>query len=280
MGGAADRNVFAQVDCSVYEVRVEHSFELAAKPLEERPSCRWLKSRAASMESTRHPQEGNDSLRSDAAANDTLQVTVETSTPTDALRHFFPLSTGVIPIYRSLDSIFKYQKNRGSSTHWSTRMNTRSCTAMLRSIVFGGGAMLAAATVYAAPSSFPTSGVCGFAGTMSYPFVYQYGFNAGPDWGVTLLGTLDWGAKTAAINVMQINPLGPQSTEHQVQFSGPFTLNAGPIPQSAQLTITFPGGGSFAMNALSVSKGTSILLQSGPGPVGGADGGFVAECKF
>ena len=139
-------------------------------------------------------------------------------------------------------------------------------------------AMLCSATAFAVPNA----GVCSFVATMSYPFAYQYGRNAGPDWGVSVLGTLDWENKVANINVVQMNPNGPASTQSQVQISGPFTVTPGPIPQSAQVNIAFTGGGSFVLNALPTGRGmnSSVLLQLGPGPIGSADGGFVAECRL
>jgi hypothetical protein len=142
-----------------------------------------------------------------------------------------------------------------------------------------GAALSTCAAAMGGQNTLPDRGACGFVGTWSYPFAYQYGPNAGPGWGVTTMGTFDFGAKTFAANIVL--------TETQMQAIGTFSVSPGPIPGSARLTAKFTVDGSqttMTFNALPVGRGdsvqNSVLIQTGPGPVGSADGGFVAECKF
>lgn len=169
-------------------------------------------------------------------------------------------------------------------------MNRRSLRAFLKTISLAVALSSSVAASVAAESegfgergALPEKGVCAFTGTMSYPFTYMYGPNPGPGWGVTMLGSIDWQARTMAVNIVQINPAGSASTEVQVQAKGTFALSAGPIPRTALLTASLNIGNSPAVmgfNVMPVGNGSSVLIQSAAGPVGSADGGFVAECKF
>jgi hypothetical protein len=153
--------------------------------------------------------------------------------------------------------------------------------------LFCCAALSTCAAAFGAQNTFPDRGTCGFAGTWSYPFTYLYGHNPGPGWGVTTLGTFDFGAKTFAANIVLLNPAGSASTEAQLQAIGTFSVSPGPIPGSALLTakVTLDGSQTtMTFNALPVGRGdsvlNSVLIQTGPGPIGSADGGFVADCKF
>jgi len=136
-----------------------------------------------------------------------------------------------------------------------------------------------------AVATMPTTGTCGFLGTLQYPFVYLYP-NPGPGWGMNIIATLNLDTKTINGNIVIQNPAGPNSTESQASFSGPFTVTAGPFTGSSTInaTLTFSnnaiGRTSFAWNVVPVNGGNTLLMQEGPGPVGGADGGMAGVCQF
>lgn len=134
-------------------------------------------------------------------------------------------------------------------------------------------------------ATMPATGTCGFLATFHYPFVYLYS-NPGPGWGMNVIAALNFDAKTISGNIVIQNPAGPNSTETQSAISGPFTVANGPFGGSSTITttITFAGGQfpptQFVFNVLPVNGGNTLMMQGGPGPVGGADAGVAGVCQF
>jgi len=131
-----------------------------------------------------------------------------------------------------------------------------------------------------AVASLPTSGVCGFAFTLQYPFAYLYGASPGTGYGLNFLGTINFGTSTISTNVLLQNPASPQATtESQANFSVPFTTAAGPIPGSYAITFT-PSSNAWTMNLIPVNGGNTILLQAFSPVAGNQGAGIVGVCQI
>jgi len=129
-------------------------------------------------------------------------------------------------------------------------------------------------------TALPTKGICGFILTLSYPFVYLYGNDPGPGWGIDALGTIDFGTSTISLNITLMDPAPFPPTQYPLTFTTTFTTSAGPIPNSSTITFNFPGSASvFAFNLIPVNGGKTILMQ-GISPTGGQDGSATGTCQM
>lgn len=131
-------------------------------------------------------------------------------------------------------------------------------------------------------ASIPTTGVCGFAVTNQYPFVYLYGASPGTGWGMNFLGTIDFGASKISGNIILQNPNGAGTTESQATFSASFTTAAGPITGS--YTISFVptplSTNTMTINIIPVNGGNTVLLQGFNPTAGSQDAGSAGVCQF
>jgi hypothetical protein len=144
-------------------------------------------------------------------------------------------------------------------------------------------AMLLCASSALAHQDLPKKGTCGFLASMHYPFAYQYGFNAGPGWGLNMLATFDFETRTFTGNIVMINPKGPLTTQEQQQVGGAFTISPGPFSGSYAIAATVNVGGesnTFTWNVVPVNNGRTLLMQEGPGPLRSADAGVAGVCQF
>jgi len=166
----------------------------------------------------------------------------------------------------------------GAQTEMEPKLIDRS-RAILGSLLLAG-ALGGASESAVAIAALPTSGVCGFAVSIQYPFVYIYGSSPGPGWGMNVLGTLDFGASKISANFVLQNPIGPGTTESQVQVTAPFTAAAGPIAGSTTISFTPSGGTPLTFNLLAVNGGNTLLMQGFNPTAGSQDGGAAGVCQF
>jgi hypothetical protein len=132
-----------------------------------------------------------------------------------------------------------------------------------------------------ATSPFPVTGTCGMLGSYQMPFAYQFGQNAGPNWALNILGSLDFRTNTYTGNYILIDPAAQYTTQHQSTVSGSFTIADGPITDSHVLHATFTVNGNVrtvAWNAIAVNHGNTLLLQQTERPTGTE--GFAGVCQF
>ena len=147
----------------------------------------------------------------------------------------------------------------------------------------GCAALLVGASSAFAHQDMPRKGTCGYIASMLYPFAYQYGPVAGPGWGLNLLATFDFEARTLNGNIVLIDPNAHASVRRQQTISGPFTVAAGPFAGSYTVTANFTVDHdrvTFVWNVVPVNGGRTLLMQAGPGAPGSADGGMAGVCQF
>lgn len=129
-------------------------------------------------------------------------------------------------------------------------------------------------------TGLPTKGTCGFLLTMSYPFVYLYD-NPGAGWGLDGLGTINFQTSTISVNItLQDHPPGQNFTESPLAFTAPFTILAGPIPNSSTITFNLPDNSVFTFNLIAVNGGKTILMQGFSPSAGSQDGSITGRCEM
>lgn len=145
-------------------------------------------------------------------------------------------------------------------------------------------------------SAIPTTGVCGFAVSGSFPFIgvqltglplttpnsVAYGSSPSASGSLNWLGTIDFGTSTLSVNIVSQTAQNPNSngspnasfTNTQQQVALNFTVSAGPV--SGMYTLNLASGAG-SINVIPVNGGNTILMQQF---VSTSAGGKAGVCQF